>query len=178
MFTLAEIKEYCKKNGKQKLIFDTNLLVLLIVHSSCGDDFLCKCSLTSKYTKNDVILLKDIFKYFDSTLIVASHTIAELSNLVRSLPDHKHHYLFFQTIERLKHCNEKHISIDDLIKIEVKTISRFGFPDMAIIEIAKEIKDSVIFTDEIDLFVYAQSLNMPSINFTNIKTNILFQTQS
>jgi len=170
LYSLQDIKRYHESKGKKKLILDTNLLLVVLIFSAFGEAYLKECKLTHQYSMNDIMLLKEVFQYFDKRIIIASHTVAEISNLGRKVPDNKLHQLFASFVKELRTFEERHSPLVCLLDIEVKILSRFGFPDMSITEVAKGIEDSVIFTDDFPLFIYVQSLKIPSINFTNVRS--------
>ena len=109
-----------------------------------------------------------IFRYFESEIIVTPHIIAELSNLsIRDIKEPKIHYYFNTIVNKLRSYKEEHISLERLLGLEVKILMKFGFPDMSIIEVAKKM-DAVILSDDLALCLYANSCKVPNFNFKNI----------
>lgn len=175
MYNLKDIRRYREKNGKKKLVLDTNLFVLLFI-GGYDNNFLNQCTCTQKYSKNDYDLLLKIFQYFDSEIIITPHILAEISNLSRRDIKEPNIANYFETIvDRLKNCKEEHVSLDRLLGLDIKILTRFGFPDMSVIEAAKKM-DAVILTDEYALSGHATSSGLANIRFGTISANYLIDS--
>lgn len=171
MYCIDEIKKFCFSRGKTKCILDTNLLILLLI-GIFEENYIADCQLTSKYNIDDYKLLVQILGYFDVGIITTPHIIAEISNLSRmKITNHKLDYYFQVLINRLNSFQEEHVNLGTLLNQQVQLLIRLGFPDMSILETAKNIKATII-TDDMDLHLHAITNKIPAVNFTNVSRNV------
>ncbi len=171
MYDLKSIIAFREAKGKQKLILDTNLLILLLV-GFFDPDHIENCPRTKGFCKDDFDLLLKILENFESEIIITPHVLAELSNLSKSkmgVPEDKISSYFKVIIDKLSKFQEEHIPLKELIGIDLKILVRFGFPDMSIIESSKKLR-AIILTKEDDMVDHARSIGIKAINFTNIRT--------
>lgn len=173
MCTLDEIILFRQTKGKKKLILDTNVLLLLFIGMN-DISSLSKYGCTQKYTEDDYRLLLKILGFFESEIVITPHTIAEFSNFFkRDIKNPKLHHYMVMVMDKLKNYKEEYISLKELLKIEVKALVSFGFPDMSIIEAAIKI-DAVILTDEVNLCDHANLKRIPNIRFSALRAaNVL-----
>ncbi|MGD1003654.1 MAG: hypothetical protein ABR884_03725 [Minisyncoccia bacterium] len=172
MYTLDEVRAYREAKGKKKLILDTNLLLLLLI-GVCDKNLLSKYACTEKYTINDYSLLLKILRFFESDIVITPHILAEFSNLVRrDIKEPKMHYYLATIMDKLKSYQEEYIPLDRLLGMGVRVIVLFGFPDMSIIEAARNI-NAVILTHDIRLGEYANASGLPSISFGAVQARDL-----
>lgn len=170
MYTLEDIIKFRQKYPtKKRLVLDTNLLLLLLV-GGCDKKLLKNYTSTRKYSDNDYDLLIQILRRFDSSIVITPHILTEISNLSRrDIKEPQLSYYFKTVIDKLKNCKEEHFPLENLTGVKINILSRFGFTDISIIEVAQKI-EAVILTDDIDLCLHAiNSYRIPSINFQNIK---------
>lgn len=168
--SLEAIKIFCYKYGKKPLIIDTNVLLLLFI-GIFNKDFIERCSLTSgKYSPDDFETLKQVIRYFKSEVIITPYILTEVSNLSKTnIKDPYFHIYFAKITDILRHYQEHHITLENLLKIDFKLLSRFGFPDMSIVEVAKQI-GAVVLTDEINLHEQLLYKKIPVMKFSYITT--------
>lgn len=170
MYTLDDIRRYREKYGKNKLVLDTNLFILLLV-GAYDKNFFKNCSATKGFCSSDYDLLLEIFKYFDTKIIITPHILTEISNLSRrDIKKPEIDYFFKVVVDQLKSCKEESVSLERLLGIKIEVLTNYGFPDMSIIEVAKKM-GAVILTNEINLCGYANLSCVVNINFSNIKAN-------
>jgi hypothetical protein len=176
MYKIEDVKKYRLTRGKKKLILDTNLLFLFLV-GACDESFLPKCECTQKYTVNDYKLLLEIFRYFESDIVITPHILAEFSNIsIRDIKEPKIHYYLQTVLNRLKSYKEEQVSLERLIRVKVNILALYGFTDMSIIEGAKKI-NAVILTDDMGLGLYADTCKIPSIKFGALRSYELMKKQ-
>jgi predicted nucleic acid-binding protein len=175
VYTLEDIVKFRQKYPtKKRLVLDTNLLLLLLV-GGCDKKLLKNYTSTRKYSDDDYDLLIKILRHFESSIVITPHILTEISNLSRrDIKEPQLSYYFKTVIDKLKNCKEEHIPLENLIGVKIDILSRFGFTDISIIEVAQKI-EAVILTDDIALCLHATSLYcIPSINFQNIKGDHIF----
>jgi len=172
MYTLEDIRRYCKERGKKKVMVDTNLLLLFLV-GSCDINFLSSCESTSKYSKNDHQLLLGMLRYFDSEIVITPHVLAEFSNLSRrDIKEPRLSYYLATVLDALKRHKEEHVPLEIILKSKINVLSSYGFTDISITEAALKI-NAVILTDDIGLGLYADSKNIANIKFAAAKADML-----
>lgn len=178
MDTIEEIQRYIHKRRPSGVIVDTNILLLLLV-GNYKSSFIKDCILFTKnkknYTSDDFVLLQRIIGFFANKLIVTPHILAELSNL--SITGKKGMFgeevlLYLQSVVNiLKNAEEHHQHSEFLWGMKLAILSRFGFTDLTIYELAKN-KNIPILTDELDLYLHLRESRFPVIKFQNIKNSL------
>lgn len=166
MNSLAEVERFVIQYRPKGLIVDTNIFLLLLI-GIYDPSFISQCRLTQQYTPEDFELLKKILSFFRKIIIIP-HVLTEISNLSkrRILPPNLYAY-FDSTVNFLKSTEEHQLPLSSLLQIEVKKIADFGFTDVAILELAKQIKMPVLTNDAP---FYAHSYKqIPVFNFAHIQ---------
>ena len=168
MHTLDEVRLFCEKKGKKKVILDTNLLLLLLV-GTCDKDFISRCACISMYTSEDYELLVNTLRYFKAEIVITPHILAEFSDFFRrDVKEPKlSHYLHI-VVAKLKNYSEEHIPLEIILGTKMSSLLMLGFPDTSIIEAAKKI-DAAILTEDTGLGLQADALGIPNIKFKAVK---------
>lgn len=174
MFDIEEVRSFCNKYGKKRLILDTNLFLLLFT-GLCDKHKIHENSATKKYCNKDYDSLVQVMRYFHSEVIVTPHVLAEISNLSRqskNIADKKQAYYFRLLVERLKFYKEETINLSSILDIKIDLLIRFGVADVGILEIAK-ITDAVVATSDSGLAAYAFSQRIPCVQFETLRVKKL-----
>ena len=170
MYDLKSIVAFRETKGRQKLVLDTNLLILLFV-GYFDAEHIDSCPRLNAFTKSDYFLLLEILKNFEPEIVITPHVLSELSNLSKrkmALDDRMQDY-FTMVIEKLKAFHEEHIPLIDLIGLDLNAIVSIGFSDITIIEAAKKL-GAIILSNDFDMVNHALGQSLWAINFTNIRT--------
>lgn len=175
MYDLQSIITFNEAKGKHKLVLDANLLILLFV-GLFDPEHIENCNRLikkSNLTKDDFLLLMKILDNFEPEIIITPHVLTEISNMSRAtnmgLENRKNNY-FTLMINKLKNFREQHITLSELLGIDLNHVIEFGFSDLGIIETAKKL-DAVILSNDFDMTEYARSQTPLVIYFTHIKTS-------
>lgn len=165
MYSLQEVRDFCSKRGKLKVLVDTNVLLVLLI-GMCDAESLSKFMCTKKYDATDYRLLVDALRYFKPELLLTPHILAEFSAFLRKdVKEPKISHFIHKIIEKLRTCQEEFIQLDHLLGTEPKTLVYLGFSDMSIIEAAKR-TGAAILTEDIDLGLYADNSGIPNVKFS------------
>lgn len=173
MYDFKSIVAFAEQKGRQRLVLDANLLILLFV-GLLEPDHIENCARLSKkssFVKGDFFLLLKILDNFDQEIVITPHVLTELSNMSRKsmgLGDKEEAY-FNLMINKLKNFHEEHISISELLGLNVNHVIEFGFSDLGLIETAKKL-NAVILSNDFDMVTHARTMLPWVINFTNIRT--------
>jgi hypothetical protein len=171
VYSLSEIGKYCsQQKGRVCIILDTNILHLLLV-GIYDKNYIASCELVCHiYTPQDFDILGEILRYFQPAIIITPTVLAEISNQSKIKVKDPHFHIYLQRmIDKLKQCKEINFPLEKLLRINMALLRDFGFTDMSIIEIAKEI-NAVILTDEVAMHARFNT-SMPIIKFSHIKAN-------
>ncbi|MDD3531046.1 MAG: hypothetical protein PHV99_00400 [Candidatus Pacebacteria bacterium] len=109
-----------------------------------------------------------IIKCFKPEIVVTPHVLAEVSNLYKGMPGHKHDLYFRRFIERLRGYQEEHISLQSIIDFDLKVVVRLGIPDVAVVE-AGRLQNAVIISADFGLVDFALRKGIPAIHFTSVR---------
>jgi len=170
MHDLRSIIAFRDARGRQRVVVDANLLILLLV-GFLDPDHIPNCNRLNAFTKEDYFLLIKILENFQSELVITPHVVAELSNMSMNkmgLGEKKLAY-FNMMVEQLKNFHEEHITLHELLGLDIGGIINLGFSDLGVIETARKI-NGVILSNDFDMVVHALSRSVMAINFTNIRT--------
>lgn len=148
-------------------IIDTNLLVLLIVGKT-SKRFVSTHKRTSSYTVDDFILL-DLILSDASKIIVTPNILSETSNLIRQFSEPGRG----QIIEFFKFFVENvcEIYLESVVVIESKSFNRLGLTDASILSVQE--KDTIILTDDLDLYLTSDALGKTVINFSHAREQMI-----
>ncbi len=170
MNSLADVQRYRETFGENKLVLDTNLLLLLLI-GGFKIDSLAKCKCTEKYSQEDYELLLKIISFFEKQIIITPHILAEFSNLSKmDIRDPQIVEYITCVVEQLRGFQEKHSPLVELLSLDIALLARFGFPDMGIIETAK-VLNACILTDDGNLSRHANSSGIANCFFQYIKNS-------
>ena len=178
MYNEEEVLRYVFRKHPQGVIVDTNILLLLLI-GNYKVNFIKNCRLFKNngqnYTVDDFELLKRLINYF-SKLIITPQILAEISNLsiTKSKGEFKNEEMIYlqSVVNLLKEAEERHQQAECLWGMQLQVLSRFGFTDMTIYELAK-VSGMPVLTDELDLHIYLEEKSIPNIKFQNIKNSQL-----
>jgi len=169
--TLESIKSFCAQCGKRPLILDTNIFLLFLI-GNADKKFIRDTRCTQKFTPENYDTLLIVFRYFKNEILITPHILTEISNFsIRDISEPRLSHYFARKVERLKLHKEENIPLTDLLGMDLKLLTRFGFTDMGIIDIAKK-TGAVIFSDDMGLCLHANSQKIPSINFTTLTSKV------
>ena len=173
MYDFQSIVAFKNLKGRHKLVLDANLLILLFV-GLLDPEHIENCnrlSIKSGFTKEDFSLLVKILENFDPEIIISPHVLTELSNMSKNsmgLGEKKEAY-FNLMINRLKNFHEEHITLSELLGLDLEHVIKFGVSDLGVIETAKKL-DAVILSRDFNMVNHARSKVPWVINFNNIRT--------
>ncbi len=170
MYDLKSISAFKELRGRQKIVLDANLLILLLV-GYLDPDHVKNCGRLNAFTKEDYFLLLKILDNFEPEIVITPHVLAELSNMSMNkmgLADKKEAY-FTMMVDKLKNFREEHITLSELIGLDLDAIICFGFSDLGIIETANKL-NAVILSNDFPMIAHARTKSPWVINFTNIRT--------
>lgn len=168
--SIADIQCYRETFGLNKLVLDTNLLLLLLI-GSFKIDSLAKCKCTQKYNGEDYKLLLQIISFFEKKIVITPHILAEFSNLSKiDIKDPQIVEYIAYVIEQLRGYQEQHAPLIELLNLDIALLARFGFPDIGIIETAK-ILNAFILTDDGNLSRHADSVGIANCYFQYVRNN-------
>lgn len=168
--SIVDVQRYRETYGLNKLVLDTNLLLLLLI-GSFKIDSLTKCKCTQKYNSEDYKLLLQIISFFEKKIVITPHILAEFSNLSKiDIKDPQIVEYIAYVIEQLRGYQEQHTPLVELLNIDIVLLARFGFPDVGIIETAKTL-NAFILTDDGNLSRHADRIGIANCYFQYIKNN-------
>jgi len=149
------------------VLLDTNLFILLIV-GLADKSYIAKHKRTQTFTEDDFdTLVKIIGKY--SQLIITSHCLSEVSNLITNREADKKDLMQNKIKQTLKivmeRTKETHISKEHIFKNNL--VFRLGVADTGIIEKSKRV--SLLLTIDLDLYIELEKLGRNVYNFNHIR---------
>ena len=179
MYSFEEIEKYRAKYLPQGIIVDTNIFILFLI-GNYDPNFIKDCKALNdsnkKYSIDDFELLKKILKVFNR-MVITPQVIAEISNLsITKSGLYGERFLQYlrAVVKILREVEEHYEACKCLWGMEIGVVGRFGFVDMTMFELSKNI-NMPILTDDLPFFLYCSEKQRPSINFEYIK-NLPFQS--
>ena len=148
-----------------KLILDTNLLILYML-GSYRPDMISMCNYTSKYGKDDYLLLKTFINK-QSLICITPHILTELSNQSFFLKEPGRSDFFNVIVRKLSKMDEEYISLNHLLQ-HTDLLPKIGFTDVSIYELAKK-QEYVVLTDDFPLHQILSSRRINSLSFAHLQ---------
>lgn len=169
MYSYNDIRDFVYKYPTEGIIVDTEVFCLLLL-GKYDADLIEKNPLTKgRFFRDDIEILDNIL-YFFKRIIVTPFVISELSNWSRKHIKEPILSRYLQsTIHLLEKAGEATIPLNDLLKVDLTLVSRFGFTDMAMFKIS-EAQNVPVITVDVPFFTYSIE-KIPIINFTNIRAS-------
>lgn len=159
--TLDEIKS--NKNEYNGLLIDTNIFLLLLIGIyDCNQ--IQKFKRTKKFSEENFDTLINVIDYFKAKIFITPHILTEVCNLSESYNNQRDNEIFKILEKLISQYKEENTSSISLIKNNTNAFYKFGIADSSIIDIAKQ--NTLIITDDADLYHIILSQNLPAINFT------------
>ncbi|KKQ46175.1 MAG: hypothetical protein US63_C0005G0017 [Candidatus Moranbacteria bacterium GW2011_GWC2_37_8] len=159
----AVIIDYKEKG----IIIDTNLLVLYIV-GFYDAEYIEKFQRVKNkgYTKEDFEALLKLVSPFNK-IFITPQILAEVSNLTfNDIKDNRFLEYFNEVLRIIGDIEEHHISKNMLLKMPM--LSKFGFTDSSIMELAQK-EDLPVITDDFPLYSLLINSGISAINMTHIR---------
>lgn len=163
----AQLQEYWLRYRDDGILLDTNLLLLLWLAQF--DPSLVGGKRLAKYTSQDVQLLATYVHKFSR--ILTTHTIlTETSNLAALVLTGQRKREFFTRLfplfvinppPKFQRCPVEGLTLD------AGTFVDLGFTDATLVATAET--PHFLLTDDLDLYLAAQSRGAPTVNFTHMR---------
>lgn len=155
------------KHHKRGILVDTNVLLLYLFGKY--QPTLIGRKRLEKYGREDVDLIFQFLARFQQ-ILTTQHVLAETSNLARQIVSGslrtalslKLHPLFcLDTSASFKQCEV------DGVKIDLMVFAELGLTDAGLTSLVRA--DTLLLTDDLDLYVAAVSTGGDAINFTHMR---------
>lgn len=150
----------------KSLILDTNLAVLLIVGLASRDQVGVH-KRTRSFDQRDFEILEGVLAE-SSGLIFTPNVLTETSNLLRQTNGH-HAAQLSIILSQIVAKSSKEVAVISEAAFARKEYERLGLTDAALLHLSATAGDSLIFTDDLDLYLAAASDGLGVINFTHIR---------
>lgn len=150
----------------KSIILDTNLAVLLVV-GLVRRDQIGVHKRTRSFDQNDFEILAGIVSR-SRGLVFTSNVLTETSNLVRQTNDPLRTQLTKFLAGNIAGASTA-ISVDSQAGFERKEYERLGLTDAILLHLSAVSGDSVIVTDDLDLYLAAATDGLGVINFTHLR---------
>lgn len=155
------------KHAARGILVDTNVLLLHLfgqyLPSAVGQKRL------EKYSADDASLIAQFLQRFDH-ILTTQHVLAETSNLARQIVSGEQQRVLSGRLyplfcldapESLRPCNVIGTSID------ARVFAQLGLTDAGLTALVQA--DTLLLTDDLDLFVAAVSTGGDAVNFTHMR---------
>jgi hypothetical protein len=148
---------------KGPIVIDTNLLVLLVVGLT-NISYIEKHKRLSSFDKVDFSIATNLIDNF-SNFVFTPNVISETSNLIRYLnsPIKEQVSDMFSTMI----CRSPEIYIESCRASRRPEYRRLGVTDSVLLELLEQ--GGTLFTDDLDLFLAAQSAGFEAINYNHLR---------
>lgn len=161
------IDYYISNYGRNGIILDTNLLLLMLV-GAYSPDYISDYKRTQKYTREDYEWICLILKYF-AKVVITPQILAEVWNFAEKIPDYHLVEFIKSSVKALEIIEEIYIE-KQVILSNTDELQYVGVSDLSIIHAAKR-GNYVIFTDDLRSYHCFMTNEVPSINLNHIRTS-------
>ncbi len=177
METIEKIYQYAHKRNNEGIIIDTNVLLLFFI-GRYNQDYIKEFKHTNTYSKEDYSLVEHIIKPFNK-IIITPQIIAEISNhSLQGLNNERlHNYisLIVNLLLDASKTEEHNFSFKEWENKDISILSKFGFIDMNMYEIAKK-RAVPILTDDKKFYEFAKGKGeIPIIKLSVVKYSDVFK---
>lgn len=160
------------RHRRTGLLVDTNLLLLYFIGNydyATGYHLVNESRCTrGRYGSEDFEVLDALLKNFH-TRITTPHILAEVSNLINTLPAGASQFCIELLRNTIPALQERNVSANDLVKDDEFLV--FGVADMSIVKVVAS-NPCLTLTDDFKLSGYMRDNGMDALNFHEIKYSL------
>lgn len=149
--------------SRERIIIDTNLLLLLLV-GMYDPSYIARHKRTNDYSAEDFEML--VMRLEHCEIVFVSNVLTEVSNLLWLTPNPYCDHLRALLKELIHQKNEHHVPAKTAVVVE--EFSLLGLTDASLIDSSPK---GTILTVDLDLYLAAQIKGLPSENFNHLRFN-------
>ena len=155
-----------KGQARQRLLVDTNILLLYIV-GSLSIELIQRHRRTNKFSKEDYYLLTRLLSQF-GTIVVTPNILTEVSNLLGYTEDLAKARLLLGLASLTTVVEERYLPSSEVS--QAAEFSRLGLADSSNLLLAQE--DLIVLTDDLPLSLALQRRGVEVINFNHLREKL------
>ena len=160
------VRQSRKDLRKQRLLVDTNILLLYIV-GSLGRELIRRHRRTDKFTVEEYLLLTRLLSRFGK-IVVTPNILTEVSNLLGYIEESTKARLLLGLALLTTVVEERHLPSAEVAK--AAEFARLGLTDSSILLLAQE--DLIVLTDDLPLSLALQRRGVEVINFNHLREKL------
>ena len=154
---------------RKGLVLDTNLFLIYVV-GLFSPQLISEFKRTQAYSERDFRVPVKFFARFQR-ITTTPHILTQVTDLLETFNRSWQNRVFPRVRQVIARFEEQYIPSLEIATRHLLRFDKFGLADAVIAKLAAQ--NHLVLTDDLQLFGYLESLNLPVVNFNHLRSGYL-----